>query len=351
MNSTFRIGLLRRGYSASGGAESYLKRLAAGLAERNCRPVLICDEAWPEEDWAYGDIVRLEGGSPWSFARSFARMPKCCDLVLSFERVPGCDFFRAGDGVHAAWLERRAVFEPKWRGMLHRWNPKHRQILTLERELFRSAATRGIIANSEMVRQEIARFFPEAVARVKVIRNGLGLPPRREKMPRKTGGYAVLFAGSGWERKGLAFAVEATRRLPGCRLIVAGRGDARRYAAPHVEFLGPVKDMPTLMAQVDVFLLPTIYDPFSNACLEALAAGLPVITTAANGCGEILVEKVHGHVAPRPDDIDFLAEALRYWNDPAARQRAEADCRSLAAEWSLERNVRETLDFLLSAKI
>jgi UDP-glucose:(heptosyl)LPS alpha-1,3-glucosyltransferase len=108
--------------------------------------------------------------------------------------------------------------------------------------------------------------------------------------------------------------------------------------------LGIVQDLPALYTAADVFTLPTIYDPFSNACLEALAAGLPVVTTSANGFSEILTPGVHGHVVD-PGDVQGLADALEFWKtrDPA---KTAVDCMLLAKDYSIERNVETTLQVL-----
>jgi UDP-glucose:(heptosyl)LPS alpha-1,3-glucosyltransferase len=158
---------------------------------------------------------------------------------------------------------------------------------------------------------------------------------------------AVLFAGSGWERKGLRFAIDAMERRPGPgRLLVAGRGDSRKFPSNRVQFLGVFPEMPSLYAAADVFLLPTVYDPFSNACLEALAAGLPVITTQANGFSEIIESGKHGTVIECPDDVDAIGKALQFWSDPSRRAQAQIDNLALASQFDISRNVEETLQVL-----
>src|SRR4029077_19369390 len=109
----------------------------------------------------------------------------------------------------------------------------------------------------------------------------------REELNLKPDQIALLFAGSGWERKGLLFAIEAAALCKNrkMRLLVAGRGNARLYKTRRLRFwreepvklLGEVADMLRVYSAADIFILPTTYDPFSNACLEALACGLPVI--------------------------------------------------------------------------
>ncbi len=124
------------------------------------------------------------------------------------------------------------------------------------------------------------------------------------------------------------------------RLLVAGRGDSRQFRSAQVSFLGVVREMPSLYAAADIFLLPTIYDPFSNACLEALAAGRPVITTRGNGFSEIIENGRHGSVVDNPCDIDALSEALRFWSDPARRAQAQLDNLALAAQFDMPRKRR-----------
>src|SRR5437763_16213746 len=101
------------------------------------------------------------------------------------------------------------------------------------------------------------------------------------------------------------------------------------------------------LAAADIFILPTIYDPFSNASLEAMAAGLPVITTRANGCSEIVEPKVHGTIVERPDDIDGLSQALHFWSDQSRRLTARPALLERATQFDLSRNVAHTLDVLL----
>ena len=86
-----------------------------------------------------------------------------------------------------------------------------------------------------------------------------------------------------------------------------------RTAASRVHFLGPVREMAAVYAAADVFVLPTLYDPFSNASLEALAAGLPVLTTRANGFAEILTPGVDGEVF-EVGDSEMLAVLIARWS-------------------------------------
>src|SRR5207244_8903235 len=107
---------------------------------------------------------------------------------------------------------------------------------------------------------------------------------------------AVLFLGSGWERKGLRFAIAAIAKLRDqqMRLLVAGRGNERKYRTGGVTFLGEIEDVRLPLAAGDIFILPTVYDPFSNASMDAMAAGLPGLTTRATAGRAIMEARVHG---------------------------------------------------------
>ena len=347
-----KIGIVRRGHSATGGAEAYLLRLASALRDFGEETTLITSPDWPADRWPFGEILRLKGKTPRDFAGEFSSQSTECDIHLSLERVPGCEVYRAGDGVHAAWLERRNAFEPFWKRLTRGLNSKHAEILDLERRVFDPAKTRAIIANSTMVRDEILAHFPYPADRIHIVRNGIRpwkeLPTRataRQKFGLDSEVFCPLFLGTGWERKGLSIALEAARLLDSAKLLVAGRGPAELYRCDNAQFLGPVSDIASLFAAADLLVAPTWYDPFSNACLEALAAGLPVITTPANGFSEIITPGVHGDITPAGNS-QALAEAIERWRNPQKLTAAREACRSLASEFSIERNARATLEIL-----
>ena len=338
-------------------------RLGAALSAAGHVPALISDVKWPDVPFEQVEVRcekrrhwRLGSLSPSQFACfvEHAQRQSGCDFLFSLERVRSCDAFRAGDGVHAAWLERRAKFEPFWKPLFRRFNTKHRQLLRLERALFTGGARR-IVANSQMVKDEIIARFGTPAARIEVIYNGVpasASPGNRSEIRAALGlrdsDYAVLFAGTGWERKGLRQAIAAVDALPGATLLVAGRGKSRGLPrSERVRFLGPQSraEMTRLLAAADVFVLPTIYEPFSNACLEALAVGLPVITTTANGFAEIIEAGVEGEVVA-PGDVPALTAALASWADAGRRAAVRGRLLAKGAQFSIETNVTRTLEFI-----
>jgi UDP-glucose:(heptosyl)LPS alpha-1,3-glucosyltransferase len=347
-----KIGFVRRGHSATGGAEAYLLRLAKSLHSMGEETILITTREWPAERWPFGEILRLPGKTPEEFAAAFKSSDTGCDVVFSMERVPGCDVYRAGDGVHASWLERRKAFEPFWKKLARLMNRKHSQMLALESKVFDSANTRVIIANSHLVRDEILARFDFPADRIHVVPNGIqpidNLPARavaRESFGIPSDQFTVLFLGTGWERKGLRTALRAVEMVDGAMLLVAGRGPADAYRSRNAKFVGPVSEIGSLFAAADLMVLPTWYDPFSNACLEALSGGLPVITTPANGFSEIITPGVHGAIVPAGDSL-VLAEEIEKWKTPSRCADAREACIRRANEFTIESNARKTLEIL-----
>ena len=149
-NGKLTIGFVRRGYSASGGAEAYLKRLAQAIVARGHQVRLFTTVDWPEKEWSFGQMIRLRWGSPIGFANEFEKLRAQvhCNVIMSLERVWSCDVYRAGDGVHRAWLDRRKKFEPPWQRIFRRLSRKHEGMLRLERSLFADRKAERVIANS-----------------------------------------------------------------------------------------------------------------------------------------------------------------------------------------------------------
>lgn len=363
MSAPRPIAIVRRGFSPTGGAEKFLTRFAREAQARGRRVVLVTDRPWPED--ARNGIAQtvLPGRSAWSFAKSVERWRVSWGdgFVLSLERLFSADCYRAGDGIYASWMRRRAQYDPFIHVLLRKFSLKHFHLLALEKRCFSADHTRAVIVNSRLVGDEIGKIFGYPRDRIHLVRNGIptdfteGAPARtqaRRQLGLPEQGCIAAFAGTGWKRKGLRFAIAAMRRanIPGAKLVVAGRGKPPAGAGENTIFLGPVRDVRPLLCAADVFVLPTVYDPFSNACLEALAAGLPVITTAGNGCSEVLREGVNGSVVQRPDDIGGLARALRFWSENNRAARAAADCRGVLAGCSLEMNVTRTLEILESVR-
>lgn len=326
-----------------GGVESVAWQVAHGLARAGDAVTVVAREAEPSPAVAIERVHVSDLWQPWrvlAFSRAAARRaPRDrFDVVHSFSRTRHQDLFRAGGGSHGDYLERRG-------GALRRFSPRHRVLLGIEARVF-ADASQTIQCNSRLVRDAIAHRYGVPDARLAVVHNGVDLarfhPERRRdaRSLRDSLGPADaplwLFVGSGFERKGLDTALAALAKAPGV-LLVAGRDDPARWraratalgVAERVRWLGARDDVERLCAAADAFVLPTRYDAFANACLEAAAAGLPVVTSASNGAVEALGEGVL--CVDRADDAEGFAAALASLADPAAR-RIRGDAARAAAE-------------------
>ena len=358
-----RIGLVRLSHSHFGGAESFLKRFMAGLVDRGHR-IELFSTGWDE--MAGVTVHRVSAGGPrflrpLLFAMNAADAIERArpDVVISLERTWTQDIYRAGDGCHREWLIRKALFSPWWRRLSTRLNPLHIVLLYLEKRLFESARLKKVVANSEMVRADILRHYDIPPDKITVIRNGIDeaafFGTAKEAGLRAELGIdekeiMLLFVGSGFERKGLMHAIRALPLLKGdvrVRLVAVGKGSTGSYereakrlgVRDRVVFTGPRKDVARFYRAADIFILPSIYEPFSNACLEALSAGLPVITTRANGFSEIVAEGVTGAVVEDPSDALDVASAIGLFLDPSSRERARDACEKEAGRYTMEKTV------------
>src|SRR2546423_14049018 len=99
------------------------------------------------------------------------------DILFSLERVWSCDVYRAGDGVHRAWLERRRKFELPLKRFVRSLNSKHQDLLRLEQSLFSGGNTKRVIAGSEMVKDEIVNLYGYSRNKIDILCNGV--PPEK----------------------------------------------------------------------------------------------------------------------------------------------------------------------------
>lgn len=345
-----KISLIRRHWSPTGGAENYLRRLARHLKDAGHVTHLICDGWKDSSDGIFNKISELgvqsaRHSSPADFARQAEEILKADghDISLSLERGISCDIYRAGDGVHRQWMIWRQRYRPIRGFLANALNAKNRVVLELEKRTFDPARVSHVIANSLMVKEDILRHFAYPKERIHHVPNGVDLghfgSGSREKgraaLSLNAEEYVVLLVGAGRERKGHEYAKAAVQRVSGARLIIVDQP--------------PPCSMPDVYAAADVFLLPTVYDPFANVTLEAMAAGLPVITTRHNGGIEAMIPGETGFVLDAAHDISEIARKIVELKDGAIRRRMGQASRERVKSYSLERNVQGTLDVITRA--
>jgi UDP-glucose:(heptosyl)LPS alpha-1,3-glucosyltransferase len=356
-----RLAIVRQRYNAFGGAERFISRALPAIERAGAEVTLISRRV---EGWGARRVVRVDPfhlgkvWRDWSFARAAraAWRREGFDLVQSHERIPGCDVYRAGDGVHRRWLELRALVARPFERLGILLNPYHRYVCSAERGLFEHPRLRAVICNSRMVSDEIRRSFRIAPEKLHVIYNGVDLdyfhPRRRDELrgttraeigcqPRDT---LFLFVGSGFARKGLGAAIEALKLAanPSFWLLVVGTDREReRFAAQaaplgdRVRFLGGKQDVRPLYAAADCLMLPSRYDPFPNTVLESFAMGLPAIVSSRCGAAEIVERGVNGWVC-EPDDAPAIAALMKEADDAMRIGRMPQAARATAERYGMD---------------
>ncbi|WP_172200949.1 glycosyltransferase family 4 protein [Niveibacterium sp. COAC-50] len=362
-----KLALVRQRYTAFGGAERFVERAIAALG-RDDIEITLLTRRWSGEPASNLRLRKLDPfhiGRTWrdaSFARAVQHeiASSDFDLVQSHERVPGCDIYRAGDGSHLGWLTHRARargqrFDARWCG------PYHRYTLAAEAAMFRHPKLRAVICNSRFIQRELMDLFGLPAERLPLIENGVDLQRFRpagadEKRAARVmfglpADAAVLaFVGSGFERKGLAAVIET---LPNdAHLVVAGKDKSephyRRMAqrlghGNRVHFLGPQQDVSPIYRAADGFVFPAVYEPFGNVVLEAMASGLPTITSPSCGAESLIEHGANGWLADGFDRESLraaLAELMTTVGSPerlaaiasAARRTAEQQTPERMAE-------------------
>lgn len=322
-----KLALVRQRYNPYGGAERFVERAVSALADLGVSVTVVARDwtAAPSADMTLLRCNPFYFGRRWR-DRSFAQAVchtlsrQSFDLVQSHERLSCCDVYRAGDGVHAQWLANRARLRSDWQAALLAYSPYHRALLQAEREMYASPRLRAVICNSRMVAEEIAHWYQVPQHKLRLIYNGIDLQSFHPGLCQQhaqsiRAAHAIpaqapllLFVGAGFERKGVARLLQAlallqtsasvaTDRAP--RLVVVGadkslpamqRLTQRLGLAARVLFTGGLPDVRPWYGAADCLVLPTLYDPFPNAALEALASGVPVITSRQCGAAELLMQ-------------------------------------------------------------
>ncbi len=332
------IALVRASYNPFGGAERTIQSVAEALTASGDTPTIVTRH-WPENagqriaHHVVNPRYLTKAGRETGFARAVGELiaSRAFDWVQSYERIPGAHIYHAVDGVHAEWLARRQRTQSAWGRLGVALNPHHRAVLALERGMYASPNLRAVICISNMVKDDIVRRFGVDPAICDVIPLDIDTErfhPRvreayrdatRAKLGIPADAPVAVFAGSGFVRKGVTAFLQTLVLTPEVFGIVVGHDKAlsqfRSMAialgvGQRTHFTGGVPDLRPYYGAADVFLLPTLYEPFGLVYGEAMACGLPAIVSRDAGAQDWIVEGQNGFVVD-PLDIAGMARALQ----------------------------------------
>jgi UDP-glucose:(heptosyl)LPS alpha-1,3-glucosyltransferase len=382
---------------ARGGCETYISDLARRLiADQHEVHLYAC--RWDETALpAAMHFHALPAGRgprflrPWRFARQCltAMRGQRHDVTVGFDKTFGQDVLYPQGGLHAASFEQNMRKYPgKWQRGLARvlkfFDPAHRSFARLEHRQYLGDEPPLIVVNSFMVREHFLKYLGIAPENLHVVPSAIdpGRFPEHDRLrqrqesreqwniePREIVG---LFGAMNYRLKGLDPLLRAVECLlslpeprqetPAFRLVVAGHPNTRKYEKlaealgirDHVRFIGHVSQMSNAYFAADFLVHPTFYDPCSLVVLEALACGLPVITTRANGACELLKPAGErgagpGYVIDDPHEHEQLAWCLAQMLDQPRRQALSQAARRAATAWTFEHHYRQLLGVFMEA--
>jgi len=365
-----RIALISRRFDATGGGtERDLLSTARILAAAGHQVTIYADEVRSR----CGDLrVRRVGTLPLGRALRFLSFGlrvalvarrEGAEMVMSFARALNADIMRSGGGAHASYSRAARQWQSPIMSASMRLSPYHRAQIALERVSFKSRKVLCAIAVSELVRHDLVKTFTLPPSKVVTLYNGVDLrrfaPNSDRFLARKIRGElgiaedasAIAFIGHGFARKGLSFLVEAWPLVDSrACLVVAGADRAaaayRRRATQlgighRVIFVGPRDDIDRLFAAVDAVALPSLFEPFGNVVMEAMAAGLPALCSKQTGAAELIPRGLRELVIEDPTNIEDLARRVNL----LLRLRGDASrlVRETAEQYTWERYGTELL--------
>ncbi len=360
-----KIAVIRRQCTYHrGGAEKYCADLCRHLAELGHRIYVVAEQC--DRD-LHPSIIHIPvAANKWTSPgrnRSFhinsqkalANLAIDCSLALS--RTYPVDIYRVSDPLHYHWMSLQ--YRNRWLLAFQYLNPRHQTILSLDKYIFSKPNCNLIIANSYLVKNQLISKFLIPEEKIHVLYNGVDLENYTlidSNQNPKDCTVHLLFVGNDFRRKGLEYVLKALRHLKqktpiACTLTVVGRGNKSKYVKlahqlqveGQISFKGFSTEVIRYYHRADLLVLPSLYDPFANVCLEAMACGVPVVTTESNGASEIIEEGINGYILkpqmPLDDQIVDIIKIYSNLSDIEKRTRS-ISAHKRAMQFSIKSNVK-----------
>jgi UDP-glucose:(heptosyl)LPS alpha-1,3-glucosyltransferase len=360
--------MVRRFVPAAGGLESWAHDLAKALLARGCRVRVLTTAA--DASIPGLEVTQVPSADdPMRQARLFeATAERLSGEIVHDTGVGlGCDLFQPQMGCQTLNLARHVAIQPALGRLRFMVSPKARRYArsVREREAAQLRSARAVIAVSNETASVFRDRFGVDADRIIAIPNGIdtqrfhpaharqGRAPLRRSMNISDDTLVLLAAANNFRLKGLQLTIEALAALRrrDMLLLVAGDGETREFkalasaagVADKVRFLGRIDDMPSLYGAADLFVHPSAHDACSLATLEAMASGLPVITTRFNGAADGMAHGREGLLLANLS-ASAMVDALTELSDPDRRAAIGLHARRLAER----HDFHDTVDKLMA---
>lgn len=296
-------------------------------------------------------------------------------IVFSLDRTLSQTHIRAGNGLHAAYLKQRSQEEGLTKTLSFRFNPLHQYLLYLEKKAFENPDLRLLFTNSEMVKAEIVSHYKTDPHKIRVVHNGVEwgafkqpfhIWEQEKKRVLNLWGldhdlFHFLFVGHNFQRKGLHRLLEALALMKNepFHLSIVGNDKnsghfhtkvARLGLENKVSFFGRQDSTLPFYQMADALVIPSIYDPFANVTVEALAMGLFVVSSTHNGGAEVLTPLNGAQISQFDDAAVFaqlLTSTLKYKKNPESASFIRESVRHLDFPAQLRKITEATIQSIL----
>lgn len=362
-----------------GGAETSTRQFIHHLANRGCDVHVLTTTRLPDSPVMRMHPIATPVGTRALRANTFLRRAGQeierlnVDIVHSMLPLPGCHVYQPRGGTVAESVERnlaliRSPIARMIKRSLNNLNLKQQSQLRQEAHLFRHRPDTIIAALSRYVVDQLKRYYHVSDDRIRLVFNGVDAPTlpeerldeaadelRRDlRLPKDA--LVLLLVAHNFRLKGVHRAIDALGLLKDrghrpCKLLVVGRDNAAPYhrraralgVGNHVHFVAQSDRVQAYYRLADILVHPTYYDPCSRVVLEALAGGLPAITTRHNGAADVIKDGVHGYVIDSADEVRQLADAIERLSDADHRATCAAAGLALRERVSMARHADEML--------